>query len=326
MSYDIDKSKIFINKPRSVLSVAEHLNTFLTDIKNNSFTAVPTGFKSLDELLGGGLYPGLYVLGAMSSIGKTTFVTQIADLIAQNGTDVFIFSLEMSKNELIAKSLSRLTFIKCVENGLKPELAKSTLDILVGSKFNNYNEKEKELFNLALTEFRSYADKLFIEEGYVNFSCASIKSSVEAHIRTSERKPVVIVDYLQLLTHLEVSSDKQIVDRSIHELKRLSRDNKIPVVVISSFNRAAYGNKPISMDSFKESGNIEYTADVLIGLTLSDFDSKAKVHDARMTGLNDILLTILKNRNGAIDRPIIFHYVPQFNYFEELEDKKVKSH
>jgi replicative DNA helicase len=60
-------------------------------------------------LLDDGLYEGLYIVGAMSSLGKTTFVTQIGDQIANNGTDVLIFSLEMSRYELMAKSISRLT-------------------------------------------------------------------------------------------------------------------------------------------------------------------------------------------------------------------------
>lgn len=54
--------------------------------------AIPTGFKKLDENLGGGLFEGLYVVGAVSSLGKTTLVMQIADQIAQGEQDVLIFS------------------------------------------------------------------------------------------------------------------------------------------------------------------------------------------------------------------------------------------
>ena len=59
-----------------------------------------TGFPSLDEALDGGLYEGLYILGAVSSLGKTAFCMQIADALARQGQDVLIFSLEMSEYEL----------------------------------------------------------------------------------------------------------------------------------------------------------------------------------------------------------------------------------
>ena len=62
-------------------------------IQNSSFC--PTGIKSLDEILDGGLYSGLYCIGSVSSLGKTTFCLQIADSVALNGKDVLIFSLEM---------------------------------------------------------------------------------------------------------------------------------------------------------------------------------------------------------------------------------------
>jgi replicative DNA helicase len=61
------------------------------------------------------------------------------------------------------------------------------------------------------------------------------------------------------------ASDKQNTDKAVFELKRLSRDFKIPIVGISSLNRENYNNK-ISMSAFKESGAIEYSSDVLISL------------------------------------------------------------
>ena len=57
--------------------------------------ALKTGFSKLDEALDGGLYDGLYVIGAVSSLGKTAFCMQMADQLAMQGRDVLIFSLEM---------------------------------------------------------------------------------------------------------------------------------------------------------------------------------------------------------------------------------------
>ena len=85
---------------------------FLEDIKKASrYKAKKTGFKYLDEQLGGGIRTGLYVLGAIPSLGKTTLVLQMADNLAKQGEKVLIFSLEQSKFELVAKAISRITHI-----------------------------------------------------------------------------------------------------------------------------------------------------------------------------------------------------------------------
>lgn len=91
-------------------STAHYLQSFIDGIPESVNTpCISTGFSSLDNVLDGGLYEGLYVIGAISSLGKTTLIAQIADQIAQAGTDVLFFSLEMARNELISKSVSRHT-------------------------------------------------------------------------------------------------------------------------------------------------------------------------------------------------------------------------
>ena len=86
-------------------------NSYLNEIK--SFCRYPikkTGFRHLDEQLNGGIKSGLYVIGAIPSLGKTTFTLQLADNIARQGNKVIIFSLEQSRFELVSKAISRLTW------------------------------------------------------------------------------------------------------------------------------------------------------------------------------------------------------------------------
>ena len=81
---------------------------FNSDSKRfEKYRNLKTGFSNLDKLIN--LYPGLYVLGAISSLGKTTFACQLADQLAKAGEHVLYFSLEQSKFELVTKGLSRLT-------------------------------------------------------------------------------------------------------------------------------------------------------------------------------------------------------------------------
>ena len=91
-------------------SAQGHLQAFVDGIAESVNTpCLPTGFDALDRALDGGLYEGLYIVGAISSLGKTTLVTQIGDQIASGGQDVLVFSLEMARAELMAKSISRHT-------------------------------------------------------------------------------------------------------------------------------------------------------------------------------------------------------------------------
>ena len=303
------------------------LNDFIGGIAENvNIEAVPTGFKALDDILDGGFYEGLYGIGAISSLGKTTFALQIADQIAEYGHPVLIFSLEMSKNELIAKSISRNTFKRVIATRGDVSNAKTTRGIMTGKKYRFYNQTERELIKSATYDYKDIAKNIFIREGMGNVGADTIVEQVKEHIKKKKKPPVVIVDYLQILMpHSEKGTDKANTDYSILTLKRLSRDYKIPVIVISSFNRENYSNR-VSMQAFKESGAIEYSADVLIGLQLmgtgeKDFD----VDEAKSRNPREIEAIVLKNRNGRTGGKIGYKYYSMFNYFEELEETPTNS-
>lgn len=279
---------------------------------------VPTGFARLDEQLEGGLYEGLYIVGAISSLGKTSLVLQMADQMALSGQDVLLFSLEMAKAELLAKSLSRMTLIEALRQGLGAAYAKTTRGITVASRWLAYNEKDHNLFHDAAEAYRPATHHLYIHEGVGNIGPREIADHVRRHIQFTGNTPVVIVDYLQILApYHERATDKQNMDKAVLELKRLSRDLQLPLVVISSFNRSSY-KEAVTMEAFKESGAIEYSSDVLIGLQLkgagqNGFDPTAeKEKDPRQ-----VELVVLKNRHGPAGKRVAFEYYPRFHYFKE---------
>ena len=281
---------------------------------------VKTGFEKLDARLDGGLYEGLYVIGAVSSLGKTTFCLQMADQIAKGGQDVLIFSLEMAKTVLMAKSISRNTCFYCIEHKIDVSNAKSMRGITDGRRYSRYSEKEKEIIMEAIDAYKKVSKRIFITEGRGNVSVHNVAEVVQRHIEITGRKPVVFVDYLQILTPADPrTSDKQNTDKAVLELKRISRDYKIPVIAVSSFNRENY-EKEVTMAAFKESGGIEYGCDVLIGLQLSGagtngFNSK-EVKDKNPRPID---LSILKNRHGGLGLPISYSYYTQYNYFREIQ-------
>ena len=306
-------------KPRKA---ADLIPEFKNNIRAQYDTPViKTGFHSIDRILDGGLYEGLYVVGAISSLGKTSLILEMADNIAMNGNDVLFFSLEMSCYELMSKSISRHTF-EAVSNDKangRP-LAKTSRGITAGFRYPNYTDEERYVINSAIDKYCTYASNIYICEGAGDVTIASVKQIVREHIADKKRRPIVVIDYIQILAPFDGrASDKQNMDKAAVEMKRLSRDAKIPVIGISSLNRANYNSK-ICMEAFKESGAIEYTSDVLIGLQLKGAGTKDfNVDEAKDKECREIELVMLKNRNGRTGTKIELNYYPMYNKFQCTE-------
>lgn len=317
-------------------AVVYSLQGFLDEIsRSRNAAAIPTGFPGLDKILDGGLYAGLYVLGAISSLGKTTFALQIADQIAASGRDVLIFSLEMARSELIAKSISRLTLERTLAAGGNTRNAKTTRGILTGTRYAAYSNEERQTIQDAITAYSEYAGNIFITEGLGNVTVDTIREKVQRHITITGRAPVILLDYLQIIATPDTRlTDKQATDKNVLELKRMSRDFCLPVIGISSFNRNSYTD-PVNMAAFKESGAIEYSSDVLIGLQYDGMDyqdnEKEPERNRRIRELmntaaekgakgqaQQIQVKVLKNRNGAKGDTLLDFY-PMFNFFTDPE-------
>lgn len=276
-----------------------------------------TGFANLDAK-SGGLYSGLYVIAAISSLGKTSFSLQLADQLAERGNDVLFFSLEQSRLELVSKSLARRVA------QADPFTGVTSLSIRKG-----YLPPE---VNTAMREYKqAVADRLSIVEG--NFACdvPFIGDYIRQYVRRTGSRPTIFIDYLQILQAADDAkrqTTKETIDTSVTELKRISRELDLTIFVISSVNRANYLT-PIDFESLKESGNIEFTADVVWGLQLQClndplFDKKEnikekreKVKEAKAAIPRQIELCCLKNRYGIANYSCYFDYYPANDLFKE---------
>ena len=306
---------------RREFSASGSIEGLLKAIIENRTPKIPTGYNELDAILYGGMRPGLYVIGAIPSLGKTTYALQMADSIAASGKDVLIFSLEMAKNELMAKSISRHTALECMQYDKSVKTyALAAAEILDGERWANgkISDGQKQTMKNAAAAYTKYAEHVFISEGVGETGVQQVREAVEKHISFTGAAPVVFVDYLQILAPYDRhSTDKQNTDKAVLELKRISRDLKTPVIAISSLNRAGY-NAAVTMESFKESGAVEYSADVLIGLQLQgagqgNFD----VNAAKSADTRTVEAVILKNRNGKTGGTLQYSYYPKYNLFRE---------
>lgn len=314
------KKQLYLNN-----STEKQLESFLESIKDESLVKpIPTGFKLLDETLNGGIKQGLYAIGAISSLGKTTLVHQIADNLAQGGHDVLFFSLEMDKSQMLSKSLSRLSYqIAEEESKDTDKFALCHSDIVQAYKLQG---KQVEMLDKAVETYKAnYARNIRYEYGAK--SGEEIARVVDNHIKYTEKKPIVIVDFLQYVKGTKQDA-RMATNDNVAILKDLVVKHGIPVILISSFNRSSYKTQA-SMESFKESGEIEYISDVLIGLQLKgcqgDGDNiQTKIDENKAKPIRSVELKLLKQRDGIATKTINFEYKPRFNYFKEIGEARTR--
>lgn len=289
---------------------------------------IPTGIGTVDAVLGGGLRPGyLYALGAISSMGKTTLSQQMADYMAASGRPVLYVTMEQSAGEMVAKSLTRIT--RTLYDGpavterhiaspaARSGLCQAAIDAIWGAAGIYQAAIEPNLVYLESPMGRGTSAADIVEAA----------RRIEGHTGIA---PVVFVDYLQLMAALDdAASERKNVDRNVTELKKLARDLNTPVFAITSLNRAAYYG-PVDLDSYKESGGIEYSADVLMGLqpygmrdkydgAQGKYDGAVKqemaaaIHATKAAAERHLELSVIKQRGGKAEGRAELAYLPASN-------------
>ena len=254
-----------------------------------------TGIAGLDKALDGGLHAGLTVLGAVSSMGKTSLMLQMADTLAAAGRNVLFITIEMSRMELIAKSAVRGT----------KERARPLLDGKL---------PEEKVRGLISAYRQKTGGRVELWEPDAPLTPALLDEKVSAFCAQHE-SPVLFLDYLQLVAPARAGmTEKQTADAAVAMLKQLARRYDMPVMAASSLNREAYrpGSAEPGLSAFKESGSVEYSADLLLVLKYrTDADRENKIAPRHLA------LTILKNRFGATGESIPLDYEPEKELFRD---------
>ena len=265
-------------------------NHFLAEVDYmKNYSQRLSGFDNLDQLQ---LFsPGLYVIGATPAAGKTTFCWQLLEQLARRGESCIYCSYEMGKLELFSKSLARELFLRV------PNTHLTAADIRRGAWSAELDNTVKDFSanDLDLSVFE-------LQDETIDDLIALLKPLCS----DKANAPIVCLDYLQIVPSSRESA-KLGIDDSVRKLKKFQRDTNTTFIVISSFNRANY-IQSVSFESFKESGNIEYTADVVWALQLyilnsidscSIADSRKQIDKAKKQQPRQIQLKCLKNRQGT---------------------------
>lgn len=288
---------------------------FFKDIELSArYSERKTGFANLDgtgEFESAGqkqiFAPGLYMLGATPGAGKTTFAWQLLNQLADAGEPCIFCSYEMSRLELYTKSIARELF-KQKKSG-HYVMALSAADIRRGVK----NGGIEEVIKLAAKFARTNA-KLLVRE-LSNVNVVELIESLKPLVVESEKPPVVVIDYLQIIPPTSSKATaKENVDDIMRRLKDFQRETNSTLVVVSAFNRASNQNSEPALTAFRESSSIEYSCDCAWLLQTENGEAGMKKNP------RSVKLICRKNRNGAVYE-VFFSYYCANDYFQACNDR-----
>ena len=297
-------------EPTKRVAMADYFaNQFDTDIEQmKAYSERTSGFDNLDQFQF--FHPGLYVIGATPAAGKTTFCWQFLEQVARKGETCIYCSYEMSQLELFSKSLAREIFKRVPNTELTAaDIRRGAWSVQLAAVRNDF---AKSNFDLSILELQDE-------------SIDDLLTLLKPLCLDKAKAPVVCLDYLQIVPTSRESA-KLGIDDSVRKLKKFQRDTNTTFIVISSFNRVNY-TQSVSFESFKESGNIEYTADVVWALQLNILnhlnfgslsDARKQIEEAKKQQPRQIQLKCLKNRQGT-NYDCFFNYFSAHDYFESCE-------
>ena len=324
-----EKAKLFGDDIQNFF--IEKFQPYVTE--NQKYADRKTYFENLDSELKS-FSPGVYILGGLPALGKTTFALQLLDQMAQNGEHCIFVSYEMAKgflySKLLAREVARIetnNFTKQVagtdSNG--KEIFRLTATQIALGKINDFH---RDAYCEALNKFRTVHQPLYIwEESKIDID--ALLARLEKICASVDTPPIVCIDYLQILV-AGSENTKSALDEVLHKIFDFRRRTNTTFIIISSLNRANY-NTEISFGSFKESGFIEYSADGIWGLQLLvDNRTHADNEKAKKEIPRKVQFVGLKNRFGG-NFDIGFFYYPNCDLFLPMleygafKDTKINS-
>ncbi|HJC64840.1 MAG TPA: replicative DNA helicase [Candidatus Blautia merdavium] len=258
-------------------------------------TGIPTGFIDLDYKMSGFQPSDLILVAARPSMGKTAFVLNIAQYMAfHNHVTAAIFSLEMSKEQLVNRMLS--------------------LESKVDSQSIRTGNLEDEDWAKLIEGANIIGNSNLIIDDKPGISISELRSKCRKY-KMEHNLGVIFIDYLQLMTGSGRSeSRQQEISEISRSLKALARELNVPVVALSQLSRAVEqrpDHRPM-MSDLRESGAIEQDADVIMFIYRDDYYNK----DSENKGIAEII--IAKQRNGPIGT-VNLVWLPNYTKFVNMK-------
>ncbi len=267
---------------------AEELNR-----RGDEVTGIATGYRDLDTKLAG-LHPtNLLVVAARPGMGKTALALNIAQNVAVQDKAVAIFSLEMSREEIVSRML-------CAQG-----------------RIDSQRLRTGRLTESDFTKLSNAASVLYKKPIYVDDSPGLTVTEIRAKARRMRRRPgldLLIVDYLQLMQGTQGENRQQEIAAISRQLKNLARELNVPVIGVSQLNRSLESreDKRPRLGDLRESGAIEQDADVVLFIYRHEYYHPEAQETKGIAEIN-----IAKHRQGAVGR-VDMTFLPEFTLFADM--------
>lgn len=286
---------------KGIISADKVLETTIDDIQKklesgDVTTGVPTGFQDLDRLTGGLQPSDLIILAARPGMGKTALVLNLATHAASQGKSAAIFTLEMSKEQLMSRVLAAVSRVDSARLR-KGDLSDEEQDRLMEGARRVYEWRTcfgiDETPGISLMELRSRCRRYHKENGL----------------------DLIVIDYLQLMTSAaqKVESREREISEISMGLKNLAKELNVPVIALAQLNRGpdARPDKRPKLSDLRESGSMEQDADMILFVYRDEYYNPA----SEEAGISEVI--VAKNRHGATTT-VKLAYLPQFVSFQNL--------
>ena len=256
-------------------------------------TGLSTGLRDLDRKLSG-LHPGnLIIVAARPGMGKSTLAIGIAQHIAVHGDPIAIFTLEMSREEIVSRML-------CSQG-----------------RIDSQRLRTGRLTEGDFAKLSNAANVLYKKPIYVDDSAGLTVTEIRAKCRRLKRRQglgLVVVDYLQLMHGTGGENRQQEIAIISRSLKSLARELEVPVIGVSQLNRSLKQreDKRPRLGDLRESGAIEQDADIVLFIYRHEYYHPEAVETK---GIAEV--AVAKHRQGSVGR-VDLTFLPEFTLFSDM--------
>lgn len=284
------------------------VDAFLSAIQTRKYEPMPTGITDIDRALDGGfMRQWLVLLGAAPGAGKTALAQWIFEGMAKRGTACVYLNLEMSREQILARSFSRLA----ARRGHKIR----TNVILQGYRWTD--EQRAAIMDAAGEYKDTIAPRMIYNPDGVTANLDSILAYIESEAQRAEKAempaPCVVLDYLQIVSGEPREDAASVIKRAVSGLKDYAVKHNTLVFVIIAHNRASNSTGAVSMESGRDTSALEYSADLQLALTFTkclkrDGQKAKSPDDLTDDERKEITLRIVKGRFGGMGREVDLHF------------------
>lgn len=240
------------------------MDAFLEEVQTHKYEPIPTGIRDIDAALQGGfMRQQLISLGAAPGVGKTALAQWIFEGLAVAGYSCIFLNLEMSRSQILARSISRYA----ARQG-------HTISNVKALRGYSWTEEERAVVMEAAEEYkRTVAPFMIYNPDDITSNLDEILAYIESEAALAESAgkpaPFVVLDYLQIVQGRKGEDPVELIKRTIVSLKQYAVTHNTIVFLIMAHNRESNKTGTITLESGRDTSAIEYSGDTQMGLTFT---------------------------------------------------------